>query len=245
MREVASIDELRTAASAFPPRTLGAVVFPGFQALDLWGPIEVFGDCAPAVRPLLIGPDLEPLASAQGPRVVADFTFDQAPRLELLLIPGGNVRGLTENPKNLDWIRTRAEDAELVMSVCNGADILAHAGVLTGRKATTNKALFRSISASHPDVTWIPQARWVEDGKYVTSSGVSAGIDMAFAVIARVAGQKVADAIAAYIEYERHQDPTSDPFAAIHGLAEPGSPNLGHRDERPSSSSSPHGRGAP
>jgi hypothetical protein len=83
----AAIEELQAAAAAFPPRTLGAVVFPGFQALDLWGPLEIFGDCAPAVRPLLIGPSLEPLASAQGPRAVADFTFDQAPLLDLLLIP--------------------------------------------------------------------------------------------------------------------------------------------------------------
>jgi transcriptional regulator GlxA family with amidase domain len=217
----ASIEKLRAAASAFPPRTLGAVVFPGFQALDLWGPLEVFGDCAPAVRPLLIGPSLDPLASAQGPRIVADFIFERAPRLDLLLIPGGNVRDVTRDQTVLEWIRARAEDAELVMSVCNGADILAHTGVLSGRKATTNKALFRSISATHPAVNWIPQARWVEDGKYVTSSGISAGIDMAFGVIARMAGPAVADGLAVHIEYQRHQDPSWDPFAEIHGLAEP------------------------
>jgi transcriptional regulator GlxA family with amidase domain len=217
----AAIEELQAAAAAFPPRTLGAVVFPGFQALDLWGPLEIFGDCAPAVRPLLIGPSLEPLASAQGPRAVADFTFDQAPLLDLLLIPGGHVETVTKNPKVLEWIRTRAEDAEVVMSVCNGADILAHSGVLAGRKSTTNKALFRSIAAAHPDVTWIPQARWVEDGKYVTSSGISAGIDMAFGVIARMAGPRVADGLATHIEYQRHQDSTHDPFAAIHGLNGP------------------------
>lgn len=221
MNGAASLAELQAAVAAFPPRTLGAVVFPGFQALDLWGPLEVFGDCAPAVRPLLIGPSLGPLASAQGPRVVADFTFDQAPRLDLLLIPGGNVETVTENPEVLEWIRSRVDDAELVMSVCNGADILAHSGVLDGRRATTNKALFRSISAAHPDVAWIPQARWVEDGKYVTSSGISAGMDMALGVIARVAGPHVADGLATYIEYQRQRDPTRDPFAAIHGLIEP------------------------
>lgn len=215
------MEELQAAAAAFPPRTLGAIVFPGFQALDLWGPVEVFGDCAPAVRPLLIGPGLEPLASAQGPKVVADHTFEEAPRLDLLLIPGGHVQALKTNQTVLDWIRTRAEDAELVMSVCNGADLLAHTGLLTGRRATTNKALFRSISATHPQVNWIPQARWVEDGKYVTSSGISAGIDMAFGVIARLAGPTVADGLAIHIEYLRHHDPTWDPFAAIHDLVEP------------------------
>lgn len=224
MRTAATIEELQAVAATFPPRALGAIVFPGFQALDLWGPLEVFGDCAPAVRPLLIGPGLEPLASAQGPRVLADFTFEQAPRLDLLLIPGGNVQPLKDDRQLLEWIQTRAEDAELVMSVCNGADLLAQTGLLDRRRATTNKALFRSISASHPQVNWIPQARWVEDGKYVTSSGISAGIDMAFGVIARVAGPSVADGLAVHIEYQRHHDPARDPFAAVHGLIQPNSP---------------------
>lgn len=215
-----SIEELQAAAAAFPPRTLGAVVFPGFQALDLWGPLEVFGDCAPAVKPLLIGPVLEPIASAQGPRIIADVTFDIAPRIDLLLIPGGHVQPQKSNRELLQWIQTRAEDAELVMTVCNGADLLAQTGLLDSRRATTNKALFRSISAAHPAVNWIPQARWVEDGKYVTSSGISAGIDMAFGVIARVAGPSVAAGLAVHLEYERHHDPTWDPFAAIHNLVE-------------------------
>lgn len=221
MKPAATIEELQAVAAAFPPRTLGAIVFPGFQALDLWGPLEIFGDCAPAVHPVLIGPGLEPLASAQGPRVVADFTFEDAPRLDLLLIPGGDLQPLKGDQTVLGWIRTRAEDAELVMSVCNGADLLAHTGLLDGRRATTNKALFRSISAAYPQVNWIPQARWVEDGKFVTSSGISAGIDMAFGVISRVAGPAVADGLATYIEYTRRHDPTWDPFAAIHDLAEP------------------------
>lgn len=213
-----SIEELQAAAAAFPPRVLGAVVFAGFQALDLWGPLEVFGDCAPAVRPLLIGSVVEPLASAQGPRVIADFTFATAPRLDLLLIPGGHVQPQKSDRELLQWIRARAEDAELVMTVCNGADLLAQTGLLDGRRATTNKALFRSISAAHPAVNWIPQARWVEDGKYVTSAGISAGIDMAFGVIARLAGPSVAAGLAVHLEYERHHDPTWDPFAAIHHL---------------------------
>ncbi len=228
MSPTPSIEELQAAAAAFPPRTLGAVVLPGFQALDLWGPLEVFGDCAPAVRPLLIGPVLEPMASAQGPRIIADVTFDKSPRIDLLLIPGGHIEPQTRNGDLLQWIRTRAEDAELVMTVCNGADLLAQTGLLDGRRATTNKALFRSISAAHPAVNWVPHARWVEDGKYVTSSGISAGIDMAFGVIARVAGPSVAAGLAVHLEYERRYDPTRDPFAAIHHLGD-GPPQPGGR----------------
>lgn len=214
-----SIAELRSVAASFPPRTLGALVLPGFQALDLWGPLEIFGDCAPAIKPLLIGQQLEPVASAQGPRVIAEVTLEQAPRVDLLLIPGGHVEPHKQDRGLLDWIRCQASDAEVVMSVCNGADLLAQAGLLDGRRATTNKSLFRSIAAAHPAVDWVAQARWIEDGKYVTSSGVSAGIDMALGVIAHLAGEQVADGLAIYTEYDRHSDPRWDPFAALYGLA--------------------------
>lgn len=210
--------ELRTLAVGFPPRTLGALVFPGFQALDLWGPLEMFGDCAPAIRPIVIGQGLEPIASAQGPSVVADATLEQAPRVDLLLIPGGQVEPHKQDQGLLDWIRCHASDAEVVMSVCNGADLLAQTGLLDGRRATTNKALFTSIAAGHPAVHWVAQARWIEDGKYVTSSGVSAGIDMALGVIAHLVGEQVADGLAAYTEYDRHPDSRWDPFASVHGL---------------------------
>lgn len=214
-----SIAELRAIAGTFPPRTLGALVFPGFQALDLWGPLEMFGDCAPAIRPLLIAQQLEPIASAQGPRVIPDATLELAPRLDLLLIPGGHVWPQKRDQGLLDWIRCQSSDAELVMSVCNGADLLAQTGLLAGRRATTNKSLLTAIAAAHPSVDWVPEARWTADGKYVTSSGVSAGIDMALGVIAHLAGDRVADGLAVYTEYDRHPDPGWDPFASLHGLA--------------------------
>lgn len=213
-----TIAEMREILTAFPSRILGGLVFPGFQALDLWGPLEMFGDCAPAIRPALVARQVEPIASAQGPRVVPEFTLERSPRLDLLLIPGGNVETCRSDRELLDWIRWAASDAEVVMSVCTGADLLARTGLLDGRRATTNKFLFRSIADRHPDVNWIRHARWVDDGKYVTSSGVSAGIDMALGVIARLAGERVADGLAAYTEYDRHSDSRWDPFARLHGL---------------------------
>jgi transcriptional regulator GlxA family with amidase domain len=213
-----TFEQLARAVAGFPRRTLGALVFPGFQALDLWGPLEVFGDCAPAVRPILIGVEAGPHPSAQGPAAVADFGLQDPVRPDLILVPGGNVADHVGNHSLLQWIRDRSADAELVMSVCNGAELLAAAGVLDGRRATTNKRLFRGIAAAHPRVQWVARARWVEDGRFVTSSGVSAGIDMAFAVVARFAGPMLADALATRIEYERHRDPGWDPFAAAHDL---------------------------
>jgi transcriptional regulator GlxA family with amidase domain len=202
----------------FPRRTLGALVLPSFQALDLWGPLEVFGDCAPAIEPVLVGLKAGPVASMQGPRALAEHSLESSPRLDLLLVPGGDVAPHLGDARLRKWIRAISLDAEIVMSVCNGAAILADSGVLEGRRATTNKALFSSIAVSNPDVAWVRRARWVEDGKYVTSSGVSAGIDMALAVMAHLAGEQAAVALATRIEYEPHRNPTWDPFCAIHGL---------------------------
>jgi transcriptional regulator GlxA family with amidase domain len=210
--------ELRAIAEAFPPRTLGALALSGFQALDLWGPLEVFGDCRPAIHPVLVGVDTSPVPAAQGPRVVPDFSLETAPRLDLLLVPGGDIRQHAGDLELRQWLRQRADDAELVMTVCNGADLLAGTGLLDGRRATTTKASFGSIAAAHPGVRWVSRARWVEDGKFVTSSGVAAGIDMALSVVARMAGERVAAGLANHLEYPRHLDSGFDPFARIHGL---------------------------
>ena len=118
----------------------------------------------------------------------------------------------------LDWLKRRSGEADVVTSVCTGAALLARAGLLDGRSATTNKASFSWVVEQGPAVRWVRQARWVEDGRFVTSSGVSAGIDMTLAVIARVAAPETAEGIAVRMEFDWHRDPGWDPFAKIHGL---------------------------
>jgi transcriptional regulator GlxA family with amidase domain len=98
------------------------------------------------------------------------------------------------------------------MSVCSGSALLAKAGLLDGRRATSNKQFFDLARGQGPRVDWVAQARWVEDGPFATSSGVSAGIDMALGVIARLFGKERAQEIADLTEYEWHSDPTRDPF---------------------------------
>jgi transcriptional regulator GlxA family with amidase domain len=102
--------------------------------------------------------------------------------------------------------------------VCTGAALLACAGLLDGRRATSNKAVFRWVSSLGKGVDWVPEARWVEDGNVFTSSGGSAGIDMTLAVIASLEGRDAAVRIAERMEYEWHEDAAWDPFAKIHGL---------------------------
>jgi transcriptional regulator GlxA family with amidase domain len=195
-------------------RTLGVVLYPQFELLDVYGPVEIFGNLGSRVKVVMVAPAAGPVASAQGPKVVADYGLDDCPNLDLVLVPGG--RGtLTQltNTQLLDWLRQRAARAEIVMSVCSGSAILARAGLLDGRRATSNKKYFSFAVAQGPKVQWVKEARWVDDGDRVTSSGVSAGIDMALHVVARLFGTELAEKVAEGTEYQWHRDANRDPFA--------------------------------
>lgn len=203
------------------PDTIAAVLFEGFELLDVFGPLEAFGMAAEAGRCKLVtvAERAGAVKSRQGPSAIADYGFDDCPHLDLFLVPGGmGTREAVNNDRMLTWLRERERSAATVMSVCTGAALLARAGMIDGRRATSNKFAWKWVIAQGPNVTWVPQARWVEDGKFATSSGVSAGIDMALAVIARRYGPETAETIATRMEYEWHRDASWDPFAKIHGL---------------------------
>jgi transcriptional regulator GlxA family with amidase domain len=200
-------------------RTLGVLLFSGFEMLDACGPMEVWGNLGEHVTLMTIAKNVGPIASAQGVEIVAQKSFSDCPKLDLLLVPGGFGAFATLKDKvTLAWLRERAAQAEITMSVCNGASILAAAGLLDGRPATTNKAYWRKATKPGPNVKWVPQARWVDDGNIVTSSGVSAGIDMTLHVVERLFGLPAAERMADEIEHEWHRDPAWDPFAKINGL---------------------------
>jgi transcriptional regulator GlxA family with amidase domain len=195
-------------------RTLGIVLYPRFELLDVYGPAEMFGNLQRQLKIVMVAQKAGPVTSAQGPKVHADYGFDDCPQLDLLMVPGG-FGTITElkNEAMLDWLRKRAEDAEIVMSVCSGSALLAKAGLLDGRRATSNKQYFQLAVDQGPSVNWVYKARWVDDGNRVTSSGVSAGIDMALHVIGRLYGTKAAENLAAITEYQWHRDADNDPFA--------------------------------
>lgn len=201
-------------------KTLAALVFPGFETLDYFGPIEMLGGLGQETEIITVAKSGDPVPSVHGQRIVADKTiFDRTPKYDLLLIPGGDS-ALEEGKDEdlLNWIREVSQSAERVMAVCTGTILLGMSGVLDGRRATTNKLDFNSTVPLVPNVTWVKEARWVEDGKFFTSSGVSAGMDMALAVMADIFGMAIADRIALGCEYEWHKDPNRDPFAKSAGL---------------------------
>jgi transcriptional regulator GlxA family with amidase domain len=202
-------------------RTFGVVLFEGFELLDVFGPLEAWGMLANMgqCKITTVAERSGAVSSAQGPKAIAEFSFSDCPHLDLMLIPGGiGTRNEISNKTLLDWLKVRAEKAEVVTTVCTGTAILAHTGLLDGRRATTNKRAFKWVAEQSAKVNWVREARWVEDGKFATSSGVSAGIDMALAVMARLYGAETAEAIAIAMEYEWHRDANWDPFAKIHGL---------------------------
>jgi transcriptional regulator GlxA family with amidase domain len=202
-------------------KTIGALLFDGFELLDVFGPLEAWGMLASAGgwKIVTTAASSGSVASAQGARAVADHSLADCPKLDVILVPGGiGTRREVSNEALLEWLRLRSSEAEVVTSVCTGAALLARAGLLDGRRATTNKGVFGWVVEQGPAVHWVKQARWVEDDAFVTSSGVSAGIDMTLAVIARLVSNEAAERIALGMEYDWHRDASWDPFAKVHGL---------------------------
>ncbi|CAB1081776.1 Intracellular protease [Olavius algarvensis Delta 1 endosymbiont] len=195
------------------PLTLGAILYNDFELLDFYGPLEMFGNLKPDIEIITVAKESGAVASFQGPKTVAEFNYQNCPSLDLILLPGGfgTVKEL-ENQAIMSFLKELVPEAKVTMSVCSGSWILAKAGLLNGRRATSNKVYFKMATQLSDQVEWVPEARWVEDGPFFTSSGVSAGIDMALAVIASLYGNDKAVEIANYTEYVWNKNPDEDPF---------------------------------
>lgn len=200
-------------------RLIGAFIFPGFELLDMFGPLEMFGLLKDEFEICMVAEAKGDVPSNQGPRITVDATFETRANFDLVLVPGGQgTRNEVNNPTTISWLKTVQPDAEMMLSVCTGSALFAKAGLLDGVRATTNKMAFDWVTSQGPQVEWVKKARWVRDGSYVTSSGISAGMDMSLAVISYLLGKERAEQAAIRAEYEWHQDPDRDPFAAICGL---------------------------
>jgi transcriptional regulator GlxA family with amidase domain len=204
-------------APARATRTVGVLLFPEFEPLDAFGPVEAFviaewpGAAPQDARPFRVVTVAEggaPVAMRGGVRVAPDHDLAGCPPLDVLLVPGGpGTRAELRNRALLDFVRARAAAVEVLASVCTGAVLLAAAGVLEGLAATTNRRAFDwVVSASPPGVRWDRVRRWVDAGRIVTSAGVSAGTDMALHLVARLAGEDVARAAATRMEYRWDRD---------------------------------------
>ncbi|KFY25147.1 hypothetical protein V493_04811 [Pseudogymnoascus sp. VKM F-4281 (FW-2241)] len=218
------------------PLNFGVLLFPAFQALDVFGPLDALNLFSQQrkLNLALIAPTLDPVSTASrhpamnpfnssfSESILPTHTFDTAPPLDVLLIPGG-IGTRSPDPffdDHLAFIRSRFPKLRYLITVCTGAHLAARAGVLDGRKATTNKRAWADAPKYGPKVKWIAHARWVADGKVWTSAGVSAGIDAMLAWVGEVYGADHADELALFMEYERHGDPSWDPFAEYYNITD-------------------------
>ena len=195
-------------------RKIAAVLFTDFEMLDLYGPLEMFSFFRDDFEICTVALDRGPVRSSGGPDTVAQGSMSDGVDYDLMLVPGGRgTRTVQDDPVFLDWIKAQSGHADYVTSVCTGSLLLAKAGVLDGRAATTNKLAFDWVAEQTEGVHWQRSARWVRDGNVFTSSGVSAGMDMALAVIEDCLGPEAADNAAQWAEFIRNPDPANDPFA--------------------------------
>jgi transcriptional regulator GlxA family with amidase domain len=193
-------------------RRVGILIFDGVEVLDFCGPFEVFSvtrlneerrreDPSP-FEVLLVAQGAGVVTAAGALKVIPDVTLESCPALDVLVVPGGwGTRREIHNIELLDWIAQRGRQVKTLTSVCTGAMLLAHAGLLDGRRATTHWRSLDWMTESFPQVRVERALHVVEDGHVVTSAGISAGIDMALRVVARYHGDAIARATARQMEY--------------------------------------------
>lgn len=197
--------------------TVGILLFDDVEVLDFAGPFEVFSltaeDEARAGKPrpftvVLVAEDAtRPVVARGGLRVTPDVSLMAAPPLDILVVPGGaGVRREFEREPLVRFLRERAPAARLVTSVCTGSMLLGRAGLLAGRRATTHWAALPWMRSALPGVDVVADEHVVTDGELVTSAGISAGIDMALTVVARVCGEAVGRETARQMEYPYPED---------------------------------------
>lgn len=189
-------------------RHLGLLLFDDVEELDAVGPWEVLSYWTlhhpeDGWSISCLSRDGEPILAAKGLALAAHHSMSSAPPLDVLIHPGGQgTRSLMRNPEHLAWVRVQAAAVPLMTSVCTGALVYAAAGLLAGRPATTHWESLDLLHELDPTIQVRPDARFVDDGNVITSAGVSAGIDMALHLVARVAGIDRAREVRRAIEYD-------------------------------------------
>ena len=198
---------------------VGIFIFDDVEVLDFAGPFEVFSrtrllkgaesrrsnDSAP-FNPFTVSIDKKPLTATGGLKIIADYTFNNFPKIDILIVPGGyGTRTLLNNEILLKWIKAVSDKANITASVCTGSLLLAKAGLLEGKRATTHWGAIEALKSISKDIQVITERRVVND-EIITSAGVSSGIDMAFMIVENLYGEQVASDTSKYIEFHRSKE---------------------------------------
>ncbi|KAI1335339.1 class I glutamine amidotransferase-like protein [Xylariaceae sp. FL0016] len=206
------------------PTKFAVALFPGFQALDVFGPLDILNLLSRSSRLelVILAETLDPVPTRSAESghsiaqsVVPTHTFMNCPNdIEVLIVPGGvGTRDEAIAAPVAHLVSSVYTSLQSLLTVCTGSAVVAKTGILNGRRATSNKRSWDWATAQGPKVNWVRKARWVQDGDIWTSSGISAGIDMMYAFVADQYGENVAADIAKASEYVRNTDSENDPFA--------------------------------
>ncbi len=193
-------------------KRVGIILFEDIEVLDFCGPFEVFSvtrlneeyrrEEPSPFNVVLVAESQDPIATTGGMTVLPHCTFENCPRLDILVVPGGwGTRKELSNPIMLDWLRGRAAEVEILTAVCTGSMLLGFAGLLDGLRATTHWCSLDWMRDSLPSVSVEYGKHFVQDGSVFTSAGISAGIDMSLKVVAHCYGEDIARATARHMEY--------------------------------------------
>jgi putative intracellular protease/amidase len=191
------------------PRNCAILIFDDIQVLDFTGPYEVLNgayDNGMMFRVYTVAAKAGPITTGGGMVVTPNFTIADCPKPDVLVLPGGGVERAMADPALLPWIKQASRDAEYTLSVCNGAFLLAKAGLLDGLEATTFHGLVDELQAQAPKCRVVRDRRVVDNGKIITAAGISSGIDGALHVVERIAGRGVAQSRALVMEYDWRPD---------------------------------------
>lgn len=190
-------------------RTVGILIFPEVEVLDFCGPFEVFSWARTTEKRerlfnvSVVAETTEIVSCRGGLLVKPHLSFSESPRFDLIVVPGGyGTRTQIDNPALIGWIRDQNETTEITTSVCTGALLMAKAGLIDDQPATTHWAAFDELLGHFPHLQLVRERRVIDNGHIVTSAGVSAGIDMALAMVERLHGREVARETARGMEYE-------------------------------------------
>jgi putative intracellular protease/amidase len=210
----------QASANSDEPRNVAIVIYPNVELLDFAGPGEVFAAThtakGHAFEVFTVAETREPVVSMGFVTVTPRYTFDDCPHADIVVVPGGGVP--LDSAKLKSFIQARSKDAELMMSVCNGALVYGTAGLLQGMEVTTHHGSLQSLALIEPTAKVFSNRRFVDNGHVMTSAGISAGIDGALHVVSRLMGEEKAWETAKYMEY----DWRPDEIARMH--AQPGQP---------------------
>ena len=182
------------------PLTVAILLFDRVEIIDFAGPWEVFGGAGYKVFTVAEKPDA--VNTVYGQKIIADYTFDNSPKADVLLVPGGGVNGAVANTKLIKWVQDNAKTSTYVMSVCTGAFILAKADLLNGLTATTVRGGIDRLATSFPNIKVVYDKRYVDNGKIITTAGLSSGIDGSFYLVSKMMGKGRAQQTALGLEYK-------------------------------------------